>query len=78
VIGVFTIVITAGYILWLLQRVFFGAERPEWQHLSDASRLEVTTVGILVTTIVAIGLFPGLIGTPIISGIVPIAARYLT
>src|SRR5207244_1495713 len=77
IIGIVTIAITAGYILWLLQRVFFGAERPEWQRLGDASALEVATVGILVATIVAVGLFPGLIGTAIVSGIVPIVVRYL-
>jgi len=76
--GVFTIVLTAGYILWLLQRVFFGPERPEWRSLGDASRLEVATVSILLATIVAVGVFPWLIGTTIISGITPIVGRYLT
>ena len=76
VIGIFTIVLTAGYVLWLLQRVFFGPERPEWQRLGDASSLEKVTVSVLVVTILAVGLFPSIIGTSIISGIVPIAARY--
>src|SRR5262249_45555264 len=76
ILAVCTIALTAGYILWLLQRVFFGVERPEWQHLGDATRLEMTTVGILVSLIVAIGLFPNLIGAPIIAGIVPIVMRY--
>jgi NADH-quinone oxidoreductase subunit M len=77
-IAVATIALTAGYMLWLLQRVFFGPERTEWHELRDASRREVATVSILVATIAAIGVFPWLIGTTIITGILPIAARYAT
>jgi NADH-quinone oxidoreductase subunit M len=77
-IAVATIALTAGYMLWLLQRVFFGPERTEWRELGDASHREVATVSILVATIAAVGVFPWLIGTTIITGILPIAARYAT
>ncbi|MPZ15037.1 MAG: NADH-quinone oxidoreductase subunit M [Chloroflexi bacterium] len=76
VLGIFAIVITAGYILWLVERVFFGPERPRWIHVGDASRLETTTVGILVAVIVIVGVFPSILGDIIIPGIAPIATRY--
>ncbi len=76
ILAVFTIVITAGYMLWLIERVFFGPERPQWASLGDASRLEVATVGALVVVIVAVGVFPTLLGGIIIQGISAIASRY--
>jgi NADH-quinone oxidoreductase subunit M len=76
VVAVFTIVITAGYILWLLERVFFGPERPEWRGLGDASRLEIGTIGALVLVIVLIGVFPAILADIVIPGISGIALRY--
>jgi len=76
VIGIFTIVVTAGYMLWTLQRVFFGPGRLEWQGLGDANRLEVATVSILIGTIVVVGIVPAVLGATIIPGITPILARY--
>ena len=35
-------------MLWLVERVLFGPERPEWAKLRDASPREVVTVGVLV------------------------------
>jgi len=76
ILAVFTIVITAGYMLWLLERVFFGPERPQWGNLGDASRLEMAAVSALVIVIVLVGVFPALLGSVIIPGVSAIAARY--
>jgi len=76
ILGVFTIVITAGYMLWLVERVFFGPERPEWAHVGDASPREVVTVAMLVAVIVLIGVFPSVLGNMITAGVGPIAALY--
>jgi NADH-quinone oxidoreductase subunit M len=77
IISMFTIVITAGYILWVLERVLFGPERAEWQLLGDASVREKATVGILVAVIVLIGVFPSLLTNVVLPGITPIVGRYL-
>lgn len=77
VLAVFTIVVTAGYMLWLLERVFFGPERPQWGRLGDASRLEVATVSALLAVIVLVGVFPALLGGIIIPSVSAIAARYV-
>lgn len=76
VVGVATIVITAGYLLWLLERVFFGPERPEWANVRDASRLESVTICTLVALIVLLGLFPALLADIVVPGVIPIASRY--
>jgi NADH-quinone oxidoreductase subunit M len=77
VVAVFTIVVTAGYMLWLLERVFFGPERPQWGGLGDASRLEVATVGALLAVIVVVGVFPSLLATVIVPSVSAIASRYV-
>jgi NADH-quinone oxidoreductase subunit M len=76
ILGVITIAITAGYMLWLVERVFWGPEKPEWAHLGDASGREIVTVSALVLVIVLVGIFPGTIGTMISAAMAPIAARY--
>jgi NADH-quinone oxidoreductase subunit M len=77
IIAVFTIVVTAGYMLWLLERVFFGPERPQWTRLGDASRLEVATVGALLAVIVIVGVFPTLLASIIVPSVSAIATRYV-
>src|SRR5450756_2241011 len=47
-LAAFGIVITAGYLLWMLQRVFMGPLPEQWSGLGDASRLELFNVGLLV------------------------------
>jgi NADH-quinone oxidoreductase subunit M len=76
VLGVFTIVLTAGYMLWVVQRVLFGPERAEWAHVRDASPLEVVTVSVLVGVILLVGIFPAVLGGVILTGIMPIVGRY--
>ncbi len=76
ILGVITIAITAGYMLWLVERVFWGPEKPQWQHLGDASAREIMAISALVLVIVLVGVFPGLLGTMISSAMAPLAARY--
>jgi len=75
-LAIATIVLTAGYMLWLIERVFFGPERSEWTALGDASRLEKLTVGVFLVVILLLGIFPFLLNDIVIPGITPLAARY--
>ena len=59
VLGVIGVAITAVYILRLLAKVFFGPISARWQGLPDATRLESFAMGILVVTIVFVGIYPG-------------------
>jgi NADH-quinone oxidoreductase subunit M len=58
-------VLAAGYLLWMFQRVVFG-ELSSFlaglgSHLTDMNRTEVLTLVPLGTLVVVLGLFPGLV-----------------
>jgi NADH-quinone oxidoreductase subunit M len=76
IIGVFTIVVTAGYVLWLLERVLFGPAQPRWGSLPDATRLESATIGALVLVTLLVGLFPWALADVINTAVGPLLARY--
>jgi NADH-quinone oxidoreductase subunit M len=57
-ISVFTMILTAGYLLWMLKRVFFGPFNPKWEHLPDASLREVIPLIVLAALILYVGLYP--------------------
>ncbi len=56
-------VLTAGYMLWMLQRVNLGEPPAEWDkdQLHDADRYELAAWVPLVAAIVAIGVFPNIV-----------------
>ena len=58
-IAVVGIVLGAAYLLWLYQRVFFGAiTRPENENIPDVSPREVLTLTPLVALCFWIGVYP--------------------
>jgi NADH-quinone oxidoreductase subunit M len=75
VLGVFGIVVTAGYLLWMLERVFMGPLPERWAHLRDANKLEVFSVGVMVAVIVGIGVYPSILTDIISMGVMPMAER---
>ncbi|MFC1943978.1 NuoM family protein [Chloroflexota bacterium] len=60
ILGIAGIVVTAGYILWMLERVFYREPKGEWDGTPDASPLEMATVFSLVLVILLIGIYPRL------------------
>ena len=75
VMGVIGIVLTAGYILWMIQRVFYGERNPRWAELGDANAWweRAALVG-MVAVIVVIGIYPAVLADVIEKGVQPIAA----
>jgi NADH-quinone oxidoreductase subunit M len=69
------IIITAGYLLWMIQRVFFGPLMERWRDLDDASPREVFATGTLVFFILLVGCFPNLVADLISAGIAPVATK---
>jgi NADH-quinone oxidoreductase subunit M len=58
-LGIFGIVLSAGYILWMLQRVLFGPAMERWDGLTDATQwFERVPLVALVAAIFFIGLWP--------------------
>jgi NADH-quinone oxidoreductase subunit M len=60
--AVFGILLSAGYILWTVQRVFFGPRTEKWAHLPDTTNWwEQIAMASLVAVIVAVGIYPATI-----------------
>ena len=72
ILGAAAIVITAGYLLWMLQRVFFGPQLERWSGLRDASPHEVFATGALMFVILLIGMFPNVVVSAISVGVAPV------
>lgn len=64
------IVVTAGYLLWMLRRVYFGPLNPRWEGLADVRGIEVVPLLTLVAVIVLVGLYPSVLTEVVQSGIV--------
>jgi NADH-quinone oxidoreductase subunit M len=69
------IVITAGYILWMVKRVFFGPFNERWEHLRDARGIELVPLVGLLAIIFLVGLYPAVLTNVVNSGIAPLSNR---
>ena len=61
VLGAFGIVITAGYILWTVQRSLFGPRKERFATVRDATPLEIVPVVLLIASIMVIGMYPAFV-----------------
>ena len=76
IIGVTGILLTAGYILWMLQRVLFGPKNPRWADLTDTtSWWEQLPMAAMLAVILAVGIYPARLIDVIDQAILPIAIR---
>lgn len=75
ILAAFGVVLTAGYILWMVQRVFFGPEKERWANLPDAFAIDAVPLFILVLAIVGVGVYPSILVNIFKTGIMPIASR---
>jgi NADH-quinone oxidoreductase subunit M len=78
VISIFAIVITAIYVLRVMQQVFFGPRNAKWDHLKDAKGVEMIPIVLLGGILIILGVFPSIIMDMISSGIVPIAQKFIS
>ena len=72
VIAILGILMGAGYILWLLQRVFYGPPQDKFNGVEDATKLEVFYSALSIIVIFAIGLDPSILANIIKTGVVAI------
>jgi NADH-quinone oxidoreductase subunit M len=76
VLGVIGIVLTAGYILWMIQRVFWGEPNPRWEGVGDATAWwERAPLLAMATVILLVGVYPAVMLDLLQTGVVPIAGR---
>ena len=76
IFGVLGVVLAAGYILWMLQRVFYGQPKPEYEGVPDANKLESFYIFVLVALIMLIGIYPSILTNVIKLGVSPIVATF--
>ena len=72
ILGVFGIVLTAGYILWMLQRVFYGSPLDKFNGVPDANNVEKVCIFSFVAAIMLIGIYPAILTDVIKLGVEPI------
>jgi NADH:ubiquinone oxidoreductase subunit 4 (subunit M) len=58
VIACFGVVLTAGYMLWTIQRVYLGAERPEYKGFPEVNTRELTVLTPLAVMAILLGILP--------------------
>ncbi|MGE3269446.1 MAG: NuoM family protein [Chloroflexota bacterium] len=76
-VAAFAIVLTAGYITWMLMRVFFGRlDEHKWHALTDADAREKFVVVALLAVIILTGVFPSAVADMIAVGVAPIARLF--
>ena len=64
-VSAFGVVLAAGYVLWMIQRTFFGSKPPKggipdekFEELTDAEPLDLIPILVLTIPIVVVGIWP--------------------
>ena len=60
-LSAFGIVITAGYILWMVQRTMFGPAKERFGNARDATVAEMVPIFVLVAAVIGVGVYPSII-----------------
>jgi NADH-quinone oxidoreductase subunit M len=71
-IAIVGVVLTAGYILWMLQQAFYGPVKEEYNGVKDCDNLEKVYAFALIAPIMLIGIYPAVLTDVIKLGISPI------
>ncbi len=58
IIGASAVIFTAGYILWMMQRVFLGKPNEKYLDLPDINTRELVTLVPLAVIVVILGVYP--------------------
>jgi NADH-quinone oxidoreductase subunit M len=73
--AVFGVVLTAGYLLWMLKRSFYGPLNLKWSWLTDANNLaQIVPMTTLAVVILLVGIYP----KPLVDLIKPSVQQILT
>ena len=76
VLGVLGIFLSAGYILWTLQRTMYGTPTTRFQHVGDAVLVDKAGALLLIAPILIVGVYPSFITDMLRGGVAPISALY--
>ena len=76
ILGVIGIFLSAGYILWTLQRAMYGTPTTRFQHVGDAGVADAAGASLLIAPILIVGVYPSFITDMLREGVAPISALY--
>jgi NADH-quinone oxidoreductase subunit M len=74
ILSVIGVVLAAGYILWMIQRTFYGPPQEKFDEVKDADGLEKVYMFAFVALIMLVGIYPAIMTDMMKIGISPIAA----
>src|SRR2546422_1017823 len=57
-VPILTVVLTAAYYIWAMQRAIFGPLNPKWEAMPDLHRFEVAPLAVLVASFAVFGIAP--------------------
>jgi len=66
------VVLAAGYILWMIQRSFYGPVKEEFNGVEDASKVDRVYMVAFIILIMVVGIYPAFLTNMIQQGITPI------
>jgi len=72
ILAVLGVVVTAGYILWMLQQVFYGPALEQYNGVKDADIIERIYMFAFIAVIMLVGIYPAILTDVIKLGISPI------
>lgn len=72
IVSAISVVLAAGYILWMLQRVFYGPPQEQFAHAHDADALERVYMFAFVVLIILVGVYPSILVNIIKMGVAPL------
>ena len=76
IIGILGIVLTAGYILWMIERAFYWGPKETFDNLPDADGRERAVIFSLVAVIMIVGIFPQVLTDIIDIAVTPIVSAF--
>ena len=68
-LSAFGIVITAGYILWMVQRTMFGPAKERFDSVRDATVAEMAPIFVLVVAVIGVGVYPAFVSDVFAGGV---------
>ena len=57
-VPILTVILTAAYFIWAMQRAIFGPLNPIWEAMPDLHRFEVAPLAVLVAAFAVFGIVP--------------------
>jgi NADH-quinone oxidoreductase subunit M len=61
VVAASAVILTAGYLLWTLQRMYLGQPNPKYAGLAEINGRELFTLAPLAVIVLVLGIYPTLV-----------------